>query len=79
MQAEAAQLFAKNFNIALESIKGMTDKINDFIKSQALNFDDSLNAIKLLNARKAAMIAKLGGNVSTATDSGPGSAVYNYA
>ena len=77
--AEAAQLFAKNFNIALESIKGMTDKINDFIKSQALNFDDSLNAIKLLNARIAAMIAKLGGNVSTATDSGPGSAVYDYA
>ena len=77
--AEAAQLFAKNFNIALASIKTMTDKINDFIKSQALNFDDSLNAIKLLNARIAAMIAKLGGNVSTATDSGPGSAVYNYA
>jgi len=77
--AEKAQLFAKNFSIALESIKSMTDKINDFIKSQALNFDDSLNAIKLLNARIAAMIAKLGGNVSTATDSGPGSAVYNYA
>jgi len=77
--AEKAQLFAKNFSIALESIKSMTDKINDFIKSQALNFDDSLNAIKSLNARIAAMIAKLGGNVSTATDSGPGSAVYNYA
>ena len=76
--AEKAQQFAKDFNIALAAIKSMTDKINDFIKSQALNFDDSLNAIKLLNARIAAMIAKLGGNVSTATDSGPGSAVFNF-
>ena len=71
--AEKAELFAKNFNIALASIKNMTDKINDFIKSQVTSFEDSLNAIKSLNARIAAMLAKLGGTTAptSTSDSGP--------
>jgi len=65
--AEAAQLFAKNFNIALESIRNMTDKINDFIKSQVTSFDDALAAVKDLNKRILDMINKLGGSTTTTT------------
>jgi hypothetical protein len=57
--AEAAQQFAKNFNIALEAIRSMTDKINDFIKSQVTSFDDALATVKSLNQRITDMISKL--------------------
>ena len=57
--AAAAELFAKNFNIALESIRTMTDKINDFIKSQVTSFDDALESVRSLNKRIADMISKL--------------------
>jgi hypothetical protein len=67
--AAAAQLFAKNFNIALESIRTMTDKINDFIKSQVTSFDDALAAVKDLNKRILDMISKIGG--PTTAPSGP--------
>jgi hypothetical protein len=60
--AEAAQEFAKKFNIALESVRNMTDKINDFIKSQAMSFDETLVAIRALNKRIKDMIDKLGGD-----------------
>jgi len=69
--AAAAQLFAKNFNIALESIKTMTDKINDFIKSQVGSFDDALASVKDLNKRIADMISKLGSTIPTAATTGP--------
>ena len=68
--AAAAQLFAKNFNIALESIRTMTDKINDFIKSQVTSFDEALESVKSLNKRIADMINKLGGTTTTGP-SGP--------
>jgi hypothetical protein len=74
--AEKAQQFAKDFNIALAAIKTMTDKINDFIKSQVTSFDDSLEAVKLLNARILAMISKLGG--AAPVDTGPGSSAFNF-
>jgi hypothetical protein len=74
--AEKAQQFAKDFNIALAAVKTMTDKINDFIKSQVTSFDDSLEAVKLLNARILAMISKLGGVAPV--DTGPGSAAFNF-
>ena len=57
--AEAAQEFAKKFNIALEAIRSMTDKINDFIKSQVTSFDDALASVKSLNQRITDMISKL--------------------
>jgi hypothetical protein len=57
--AEAAQEFAKKFNIALETIRSMTDKINDFIKSQVTSFDDALASVKSLNQRITDMISKL--------------------
>lgn len=57
--AEAAQQFAKNFNIALEATKSMTNKINDFIKSQVTSFDEALESVKSLNKRIADMISKL--------------------
>lgn len=69
--AAAAELFAKNFNIALESIRTMTDKINDFIKSQVGSFDDALASVKDLNKRIADMISKLGGTIPTAATTGP--------
>ena len=75
--AEKAQQFAKDFNIALAAIKTMTDKINDFIKSQVTSFDDSLEAVKLLNARILAMISKLGGTAPV--DTSPGSSTFNFA
>lgn len=73
--AEAAQQFAKNFNIALEAIRSMTDKINQFINSQVTSFDDALESIRSLNARIAAMIAKLGAGMTTTS----GGATYDYA
>jgi hypothetical protein len=75
--AEAAQEFAKNFSIALEAVKSMTTKINDFIKSQVTSFDDALESVRLLNARIAAMIAKLA--TGTTTTTGGGGATYDYA
>ena len=81
--AEAAQLFAKNFNIALESVKTMTDKINDFIKSQVMSFDEALEAIRALNKRIKDMIDKLnGGPVPTGDDTfitGPSGKRYTKA
>jgi hypothetical protein len=74
--AAAAQLFAKNFYIALDSIKSMTDKINDFIKSQVTSFDDALAAIKDLNKRILDMISKIGGP-SNPVDSGPPQKIYS--
>jgi hypothetical protein len=74
--AEAAQQFAKNFNIALEAIRSMTDKINQFINSQVTSFDDALESIRSLNARIAAMIMKLGGTMDAGGGSG---ATYDYA
>jgi hypothetical protein len=65
--AEAAKLFARNFYIALDSIKSMTDKINDFIKSQVTSFDDALASVKDLNKRIADMINKLGGTTTATT------------
>jgi hypothetical protein len=65
--AEAAKLFARNFYIALDSIKSMTDKINDFIKSQVGSFDDALESVKDLNKRIADMISKLGGTTTATT------------
>ena len=65
--AEAAKLFAKNFYIALDSVKTMTDKINDFIKSQVTSFDEALESVKSLNKRIADMINKLGGPTTAAT------------
>jgi hypothetical protein len=59
--AEAAKLFAKNFYIALDSVKTMTDKINDFIKSQVGSFDDALASVKSLNKRIIDMINSIGG------------------
>ena len=79
--AEAAQQFAKNFNIALEAIRSMTDKINQFIASQVTSFDDALESIRSLNARIAAMIAKIGGPVSgrSGGGGGPGDPIFDYA
>ena len=75
--AKAAEEFAKNFNIALEAVRSMTTKINDFIKSQVTSFDDALESVRLLNARIAAMIAKLA--TGTTTTTGGGGATYDYA
>jgi hypothetical protein len=79
--AEAAQQFAKNFNIALEAIRSMTDKINQFINSQVVSFDDALESIRSLNARIATMIAKIGGPTSgrSGGGGGPGDPVFDYA
>jgi len=78
--AEAAQLFAKNFNIALEAIRSMTDKINKFIQDQSVSFEDALEAIRALNKRILDMISKITGTStttsSTTTNNGP---VYDYA
>jgi hypothetical protein len=74
--AAAAQLFAKNFNIALESIRTMTDKINDFIKSQVGSFDDALASVKSLNKRITDMINSIGGP-STAVTTGPSGPSYS--
>jgi hypothetical protein len=74
--AEAAAQFAKNFNIALEAIRSMTDKINKFIEGQVTTFDQALESIRSLNARIAAMIMKLGGTMGTG---GGGGATYDYA
>jgi hypothetical protein len=49
----------------------MTDKINDFIKSQVGSFDDALASVKDLNKRIADMISKLGGTIPTAANTGP--------
>jgi hypothetical protein len=73
--AEAAAQFAKNFNIALEAIRSMTDKINKFIEGQVTTFDQALESIRSLNARIAAMIMKLGGTMNA----GGGGATYDYA
>lgn len=75
--AEAAKLFAKNFYIALDSIKSMTDKINDFIKSQVTSFDDALAAVKDLNKRILDMIGKIGGPSAPSTTSGSDSSGYS--
>ena len=75
--AKAAEEFAKNFNIALEAVRSMTTKINDFIKSQVTSFDDALESVRLLNARIAAMIAKLATGTTTTTSGG--GATYDYA
>ena len=81
--AEAAKLFAKNFYIALDSVKTMTDKINDFIKSQVTSFDEALESVKSLNKRIADMINKLGGPTTAATTgpmiTGPSGASYTPA
>jgi hypothetical protein len=69
--AAAAQLFAKNFNIALESVKTMTDKINDFIKSQVTSFDDALASVKSLNKRIQDMINSIGGPTTKPIPSQP--------
>lgn len=69
--AEAASLFAKNFNIALEAIRSMTDKINDFIKSQVTSFDDALASVKSLNQRITDMISKLATTQPAAEATGP--------
>jgi hypothetical protein len=74
--AEAAAQFAKNFNIALEAIRSMTDKINKFIEGQVTTFDQALESIRSLNARIAAMIMKLGGTMGAG---GGGGATYDYA
>jgi hypothetical protein len=74
--AEAAQQFAKNFNIAFEAIRSMTDKINDFIKSQVTSFDDALASIKSLNKRIQDMINSIGGP-STTTSTGPSKTTYS--
>jgi hypothetical protein len=74
--AEAAEEFAKKFNVALEAIRSMTDKINKFIESQVGGFEGALESIKSLNARIAAMISKLGG---TSGGGGGGGAIYDYA
>jgi flagellar biosynthesis regulator FlbT len=74
--AEAAEEFAKKFNIALEAVRSMTDKINKFIESQVGGFEGALESIKSLNARIAAMISKLGG---TSGGGGGGGAIYDYA
>ncbi len=74
--AEAAQEFAKKFSIALEAVRSMTDKINQFIASQVTSFDDALESIRSLNARIATMIAKLG---TTMTTTGGSGATYDYA
>jgi hypothetical protein len=73
--AEAAQEFAKKFSIALEAVRSMTDKINQFIAGQVTSFDDALESVKSLNARIAAMIAKLGTSMTVEG----GGATYNYA
>ncbi len=75
--AEAAQEFAKKFNIALEAIRSMTDKINKFIEGQVTTFDQALESIRSLNARIAAMIMKLGGTMNTG--GAGGGATYDYA
>jgi len=75
--AEAAQEFAKKFSIALEAVRSMTDKINDFIASQVTSFDDALESVKSLNLRIAAMIAKLGTGMDDKI--GGKSGTYDYA
>lgn len=77
--AEAAQLFAKKFNIALESIRSMTDKINDFIKSQVTSFDEALEAIRALNKRILDMISKIGGPSFTTGGGGGGDDSGGYS
>jgi hypothetical protein len=57
----------------------MTTKINDFIKSQVTSFDDALESVRLLNARIAAMIAKLATGTTTTTTTDGGGATFDYA